>query len=112
VGRGADGLPVTAAALAAAGITIDGYAIVPVPHNVPIRYLGVRCRFDGEWKNQHAKSCAMIQLFTRAVCKFRLSVSQVACKFRVFLLRKLELALRYITSPRVNTWISHYDAAV
>ena len=112
VGRSADGEPVTAAAVAAAGITIDGHAVTPVAHNVAIRYLGVHCRFDGGWTAQHAKSTAMIQLCTRAVCKFSLSVSQAAYMFNVFLLPKLELALRYITGPMVNTWIQQYDAAL
>ena len=48
-GRGADGQPVTAAALAAAGITIEGHAVVPLAHSQPIRYLGVHCCFDGSW---------------------------------------------------------------
>jgi len=48
VGRDADGIPVTAAAVAAAGIAIEGHAIVPLDHNVPIRYLGAHCRFDGD----------------------------------------------------------------
>ena len=91
---------------------IDGHAVTPVAHNVAIRYLGVHCRFDGGWTAQHAKSTAMIQLFTRAVCKFNLPVSQAAYMFNVFLLPKLELALRYITGPMVNTWIEQYDAAL
>ena len=44
----------------------------------------------------------MIQLFTRAVSKFKLSVQQAVYMFNVFLLPKLELALRYITGPQVN----------
>jgi len=112
VGRGPDGMPVTAAAIAAAGITIEGHAIVPVDHCTPIRYLGVHCRFDGDWSGQHAKSTAMIQLFVRAISKFQLSVQQAAYMFSVFLLPKLELALRYITGPQVNAWIHGYDAAL
>jgi len=112
VGRGPDGMPVTAAAVAAAGITIEGHAITPVEHCSPIRYLGVHCRFDGDWSAQHAKSTAMIQLFVRAVSKFRLSVQQAAYMFSVFLLPKLELGLRYITGPQANAWVRGYDAAL
>ena len=112
VGRGPDGLPVTAAAVVAAGITIEGHAIEPVAHDTPIRYLGVHCRFDGDWHAQHVKSTAMIQLFVRAVAKFQLSVKQAAYMFNTFLLPKLELALRYLTGPNVNVWIRQYDAAL
>jgi len=109
VGRGSDGLPVTAVAVAAAGILIEGHAVVPVEHDRAIRYLGVHCRFDGDWSAQHAKSTAMLQLFSRVVSKFKLSVSQAAYIFNTFLLPKLELALRYITGPHVNEWIRGYD---
>ena len=112
VGRDAAGLPVTAAAIATAGITIEGHAIVPVAHDAPIRYLGVHCRFDGEWNAQHLKSTAMVQLFSRVVSKFKLSVRQAAYMFSTFLLPKLELALRYITGPHVNQWIKQYDAVL
>ena len=112
VGRGADGLPVTAAAVAAAGITIGGQALMPVPHSTPIRYLGVHCRFDGNWSAQHAKSIAMVQLFSRVVSKFKLSISQAAYIFRTFLLPKLELSLRYISGPHVNEWLNAYDSTL
>jgi exonuclease III len=112
VGRDAGGLPVTAAAITAAGITIEGHAIVPVAHNAPIRYLGVHCRFDGDWSAQHLKSTAVIQLFSRVVSKFKLSVQQAAFTYNTFLLPKLELALRYITGPLVNQWIKHYDGVL
>jgi ribonuclease HI len=112
VGRGADNTQVTAAAIAAAGITIEGHAIVPVDHCTPIRYLGVHCRFDGDWSGQHAKSTAMIQLFVRAISKFQLSVQQAVYMISVFLLPKLELGLRYITGPQVNAWIRGYDASL
>jgi len=110
VGRASDGSPVTAVAIAAAGITIEGHAIVPVPHNKSIRYLGIHCRFDGDWSSQHAKSTAMLHLFQRTVSKFKLSVSQAVYVFTAFLLPKLELALRYISGPQVNDWIRTYDA--
>ncbi len=112
VGRDSTGLPATAAALAAAGISIEGHAIEPVAHDVPIRYLGVHCRFDGDWSAQHLKSTAMVQLFSRVVSKFKLSVQQAAYMFNTFLLPKLELGLRYITGPMVNQWIKHYDGVL
>ena len=112
VGRGPDGMPVAGAAIAAAGITIEGHPIVPVDHCTPIRYLGVHCRFDGDWSAQHVKSTAMVQLFVRAVSKFQLSVQQAAYMFGVFLLPKLELGLRYITGPQTNAWVKGYDAAL
>ena len=110
VGRRADGQPVTAQDIADAGITIEGHAIVPVPHDTAIRYLGVHCRFDGNWSAQHTRSIAMLHLFSRVVSKFQLSVSQAAYIFNTFLLPKLELALRYITGPQVNGWVATYDA--
>jgi hypothetical protein len=45
---------------------------------------------------QHRKLLATIQLFTRIVNKFRLSVSQAAYVSNTFLLPKLEIRLRYI----------------
>src|SRR5690606_10950089 len=87
-----------------------GHAITPLQHNTPIRYLGVHCRFDGDWSAQHAKSTAMIQLFTRIVAKFRLPIGQAAFIFNTFLLPKLELGLRYITGSQTNSWVRHYDS--
>ena len=109
VGRSADGQPVTAAAIAAAGITVAGHALVPVEHSKPIRYLGVWCRFDGDWQDQHNKLLKMIYQFTRLVSKFRLSVSQASYVYNTFLLPKLELGLRYIHGPHANDWIRMYD---
>jgi len=60
VGRGADGFPVTTAAVAAAGIATEGHANVSLDYNAPIRYLGAHCRFDGDWSAQHGKLTAMI----------------------------------------------------
>jgi hypothetical protein len=52
---------------------------------------------------------ATIQLFTRLVNKFRLSVSQAAYVYNTFLLPKLELRLRYIHGPQAAAWIKSYD---
>jgi hypothetical protein len=49
----------------AAGIRIHAQAVVPVLHDVPYRYLGVHCCFNGTWDAQQLRSYAMIQLFTR-----------------------------------------------
>ena len=112
VGRGPDGLPVSAAALAAASIGIEGHALQPVPHDQPVRYLGVHCRFDGSWSAQHAKSLAMIRVFTGVVDKFSLTLSQAAYMFNVFLLPKLELALHYVSGPGTSGFLAHCDAAI
>jgi len=109
VGRCADGSPVTAGAVAAAGITIDGQAIEPLAHDKPIRYLGVHCCFDNSWSAQHAKSNAMVHLFARVVAKFRLSVAQAAYLFNAFLLPKLEHGLRYLHGPHASDWVKSYD---
>jgi hypothetical protein len=108
VGRASDGQNVTAAAIAASGINIEGHPIVPLEHDKPIRCLGVHCTFNGDWKAQHHKSTAMLMLFQRVVSKFKLSVSQASYMFNTFLLPKLELALRYITGRHVNDWIKSY----
>src|SRR5690606_23921550 len=76
VGRGADGQLVTAAALASHGVAIDGQPLQPLPHDQPIRYLGVHACFDGSWKAQQQKSREMILLFTRLVSKFSLSLGR------------------------------------
>jgi hypothetical protein len=57
VGKGSDGMPATAAAIAAAGIAIEGHAITPVEHR----------------STQHAKSTAL-QLFVHAVSMLQISV--------------------------------------
>lgn len=109
VGRCADGTPVTAAAVALAGITIEGQAVQPVPHDQPIRYLGVHCRFDGSWKEQKARSYKMLLLFTRVVAKFKLSLSQATYMFNTFLLPKLELALHYVHGSATTKWLNKCD---
>jgi hypothetical protein len=110
VGRGADGQCVTAVAVAAAGISIHGQSLVPVPHHKPIRYLGVHCCFDGSWEAQKLRSLSMIQLFTRVVSKFRLPLNQASYMFNTFLLPKLELALRYVSGPSTTAWLKKCDA--
>ena len=109
VGRGADGGPVTAAAVAAAGITVDGVALQPHPHDQPIRYLGAHSCFDGSWGAQQRKTRELIMIFTRAVSKFRVSVGQAVYMFNVFLLPKLELAMHYVHGPGTSTWIQACD---
>ena len=112
VGRRADGEPVSAAELAAESIEIEGHALQPVLHDKAIRYLGLHCRLDGSWKDQHAKSLAMVRTFTGVVDKFSLSLNHAAFMFNVFLLPKLELALRYVHGPDTNGFISNCDAAI
>jgi len=100
VGRFEDELPaVTAADLQVHGITIEGNSIEPVPHDQPIRYLGVHCRFDGSWHAQHLKSLGMVHKFASVVRKFDVSLSQARYMFNVFLMPKLELALHYVHGP-------------
>ena len=112
VGRGADGEPVTDAALALAGINIEGHSVASVGHSQPIRYLGIHCCFDGSWAQQRAKSCSMIQLFTRAATKFRVTINQAAFMFNTFLLPKLELALRYVHGRGTSKWVKNCDALI
>jgi ribonuclease HI len=109
VGRGADGEPVTAAAVAAHGITVDGIALAPHPHDQPIRYLGAHSCFDGSWGAQQRKTRELIMIFTRAVSKFRVSVGQAVYMFNVFLRPKLELALHYVHGPGTAKWIHDCD---
>ena len=100
VGRFEGDLPaVTAADLQLHGIAIEGNSLVPVPHDQPIRYLGVHCRFDGSWHAQHLKSLGMVHKFASVVRKFDVSLSQARYMFNVFLMPKLELALHYVHGP-------------
>lgn len=109
VGRDAAGEPVTAAAVAMHGITIDGRPLLPVPHDHPIRYLGVLACFDGSWDAQRKKTLGTIASFTRAATKFRVPLSQAVCMFNTFLMPVLELALHYVHGAGTNEWISNCD---
>jgi hypothetical protein len=109
VGRGADGAPVTAAALALHDITIEGVAITPVDHSRPIRYLGVHSTFDGDWSEQRRRAVSMIAMFTRVAVKFKLSVRDAVYMFNTFLITKLELALRYVHGPGTAAWLAGCD---
>jgi hypothetical protein len=109
VGRGPDGQPVQAAAVAAAGITINAVVVVPRPHDAPIRYLGVHSCFDGNCSAQQRKSLDMVMLFTRVVRKFKPSIGRAVYMFNVFLLPKLELALHYVHGRGTNKWVMNLD---
>ena len=109
VGRDAAALPVTAAALAAHNISIEGVALEPVLHDRPIRYLGVHARFDGSWEAQQSKALSKIALFTRAVSKFSLTPQQAVYMFNAFLLPALELALHYVHGAGTDQWIKQCD---
>ena len=109
VGRTAAGEPVSAAALAAAGVTIEGLALQPVPHDQPIRYLGVHVCFDGSWRAMQQKAREKIFAFTRAVSKFRVSLGHAVYMFNVFLLPMLELALHYVHGAGTSRWIQECD---
>jgi len=109
VGRDAEGQPVTAAALAAAGITIEGHPLVPIPHHQSIRYLGVHVRFDGSWDSQCSQTSQLIARFTRVVSRFSVQPRQAVYMYNVFLMPKLELALHYGSGPRVVQWIKQCD---
>jgi len=110
VGRGVDGHPVTAAALAIYNITIDGVALSPVDHNQPIRYLGVHSCFNGDWSEQQRKAIRMIMMYTRVAIKFKLSVKEAVYMFNTFLTPKLELAFHYVHGSGTNKWLEHCDS--
>ena len=112
IGRDADGEPVTAAALAAAGITIDGNALQPVPHDQPIRYLGVHMSFDGSWAAQQSKAVAKTAMFQRAVTKFGVTLKQAVYMYNVFLMPMLELALHYMHGPGTAACIKMCDRLI
>ena len=109
VGRGADGTPVTPAALALHDIAIDGVAITLVDHSRSVRYLGVHSSFDGGWSEQRRRAVSMIAMFTRVAVKFRLSVKDAVYMFNTFLITKLELALRYVHGPGTAAWLASCD---
>ena len=54
----------------------------------------------------------MIQLFTRAATKFRVTINQTAFMFNTFLLPKLELALRYVHGRGTSKWVKNCDALI
>ena len=109
VGRGADGAPVTQAALDAHHITIDGVPIPLLPHDRSIRYLGVHSCFNGSWKEQQNKALAVIAKFSRLALKFHLSIRETVYMFNVFLTSRLELALHYVHGPGTSAWIKSCD---
>jgi hypothetical protein len=95
------------------GIAVDGLVLNPLPHDQPIRYLGVHTSFDGSWSAQQNKSRSMIMTFTRLAIKFHLTVSETVYMFNVFLITRLELALEPAlkapwksTSPMHGTLVS------
>jgi len=112
VGRDAAGQPVTSAALAAAGITIDGNALQPVPHAQPIRYLGVHMSFDGSWAAQQRKAIEKTAMFSRAVVKFNVTLKQAVYMYNVFLMPMLELALHYMHGPGTARCIKQCDRLI
>lgn len=109
VGHGPDGLPVTAAALAAADISVEGVVPQPVPHHQSIRYLGAHVRFDGDCAAQFSKARELIGMFTRLISKFCVSISQAVYIVRVFVLAKLEHALRLARGPGTTEWLDSCD---
>ena len=109
VGRSADGECVTAAALAAAGVLIDGHTPRIVPHQQPIRYLGVHACFDGSWKAQQTKTRSMVLLFSRLATRYSMPIGQAVLLFNCFLRPKLELALHYVHGPDTTSWLQECD---
>ena len=112
VGRGPDGKQVTAAALAAHPIIVDGHALQPLAHDHTIRYLGVHTSFDGSWIEQQKKTLNKVRYFARIASKFNLCVRQRVYMFTVFLLPKMELALHYVHGPGTDEWLRACDAAL
>lgn len=109
VGRNADGEPVTDAALAAAGVLIDGHTPRTVPHQQPIRYLGVHACFDGSWKAQQNKTRDMVLLFSRMATRYSMPIGQAVLLFNCFLRPKLEIALHYVHGPNTTSWLRDCD---
>ena len=112
IGRNAAGEAVSQSEVDAHNLFIDGQPLQPIPHSQSIRYLGVHTSFDGSWAVQQHKSLQMIQLFTRAVSKFSVSIAQAVYMFNVFLLPKLELALRYVHGKGTKEWIQSCDRLI
>lgn len=109
VGRNADGEPVADAALAAAGVLIDGHTPRTVPHQQPIRYLGVHACFDGSWKAQQNKTRDMVLLFSRMATRYSMPIGQAVLLFNCFLRPKLEIALHYVHGPDTTSWLRDCD---
>jgi hypothetical protein len=77
-----------------------------------VRYLGVRVCFDGSWQAQQKSALAKIAIFTRAISKFRVSLSLAAYMINVFLLPALELSLHYVHGVGTSVWIKQCDRLV
>jgi exonuclease III len=112
VGRGPDGLPLTAAVAAAAGIHIEGHALVPIQHDAAIRYLGVQCCFDGSWRAQHAKTLSTLHVFSRVVTKFSVPLHQASYIFNVFVLPSVENGMRYIHGRGTTAFLKKCDSVL
>ena len=112
IGRDALGQPVTAAAIAAAGITIDGNALQPVPHGQAVRYLGVHMTFNGSWAAQQRKAIEKTAMFSRAVIKFGVTLKQAVYMYNVFLMPMLELALHYMHGPGTTACIQNCNRLI
>ena len=93
-------------------ICVDGRPLQPVPHDRPIRYLGVHSCFDGSWKEQQLKTLASINRFTRMANKFNLTVGHTVYMLNVFLMPRIELALHYVHGPGTERWITSCDRLI
>ena len=102
---------ITAADTAAHHLTVEDQTLQPLSMDRPIRYLGLHIRGDGDWSAQTLKSINMVNLFTSTASKFSVTVSQATYMFNVFLLPKLELALRYVHGAQgtVKAWLTSLD---
>jgi exonuclease III len=100
---------VTTADLVHHGLTVEGNCVATLPLDSSTRYLGVHCSYSGSWWVQQRKSLAHIMLFTRIATKFNMPIAHIVYMFNVFLLPKLESALRFCSGPRTTQWLQACD---
>ena len=100
---------VTAAELALHELAVEGSCVAVLPLDSSTRYLGVHCSYAGDWSAQQRKSLALIMLFTRIATKFTMPIAHIVYMFNVFLLPKLESALRFCSGPQTTQWLRSCD---
>jgi hypothetical protein len=88
---------------------VEGSCVAILPLDSSTRYLGVHCSYAGGWSAQQRKSLAHIMLFTRIATKFNMPIAQIVYMFNVFLLPKLESALRFCSGPQTTQWLRSCD---
>ncbi len=93
-------------------IAVAGKILTPASLTDHVTYLGVTTNMELEWDGMINKVNRLIGLFTSRIRAHKLDVAQAVMVVNVYLIPKLDLALRYINAASTESQMEKWDQSI